>query len=117
MKAFTILLALIGTLGSAFAGSDLDFTLSNETNRSFEAVYISSSRDKDWDGNILPNKQVLKAGGQLVVRFAKTDTSPTWDLRIVDGDGLSVTFEDVNLAGKDKVTLKEVGGKVKAEVE
>lgn len=115
MKPFFIFLVLIG-LGNAVA-SDLDFTLSNETKRSFEAVYISASDDKDWDGNVLTRDRVLEAGGKLDVRFPQSAKSATWDLRVVDDEGFSMTFKDVDLEGARKVTLKPVNGKITAEVE
>jgi hypothetical protein len=115
MKPFLVFLFLIG-LGSAFA-SDLNFILSNDTNRSFEGVYISAADDADWDGNILTRGRALAAGGKLDVRFESTASSPAWDLRIVDDEGLTVTFHAIKLEGDDKVTLKYVKGKVTVEVE
>jgi hypothetical protein len=35
----------------------------------------------------------------------------------VDDEGLSVTFKKVNLTGVDTVTLKDVNGKITAEIE
>jgi hypothetical protein len=35
----------------------------------------------------------------------------------VDDEGLSVTFDKVKLAGVDAVTLKDVNGKITAEIE
>jgi len=115
MKPFLILFFLVG-LGSAVA-SDLNFTLANDTNRSFEGVYISASDDADWDGNILTRGRALAVGGKLDVRFESDASAPKWDLRIVDDEGLSVTFHSLKLEGAEKVTLKYVKGKVTAEVE
>jgi hypothetical protein len=35
----------------------------------------------------------------------------------VDDEGLSVTFNKIDLAGADTVTLKDVNGKITAEIE
>lgn len=115
MKSFLVFLFLF-SLGKITA-ADLDFTLSNETNRSFEGVYLSASNDADWDGNLLAKGRVLKAGGKIDVRFDRNADSPTWDLRVVDDEGLSVTFHTVKLEGAQKLTLKTVNGKITAEVE
>jgi len=115
MKFLLALIALLG-LGNAVA-SDLDFTLVNHTPRSFEAVYITASDNKDWDGNLLPDGRPLVAGGKLAVKFDSHAKSASWDLNIVDSDGVSVTFDDVKLSGADTVTLKVVHGKITAEVE
>ena len=103
-------------IANAFA-SDLDFTLVNQTGRSFEGLYITASDNKDWDANLLPNGKVLAAGGTIQVRFKNDAKSETWDFNLVDDEGLSVTFDKVKLAGVDTVTLKDVNGKITAEIE
>ena len=110
---FTIILLCIA---STFA-NDLDFTLVNQTARSFEGLYITSSDNKDWDANLLLNGKVLVAGGKIQVRFKHDAKSQTWDFNLVDDEGLSVTFEKVKLTGADTVTLKDVNGKFIAEIE
>ena len=97
--------------------SDLDFTLVNQTARSFEGLYITASDNKDWDANILLDGKVLAAGGKIQVRFKSDAKSETWDLNLVDDEGLSVTFDKVNLADVETVTLKDVNGKITAEIE
>ncbi len=112
---FPLILFMLLSVARAFA-SDLDFTLINQTTRSFEGVYITASDNKDWDANLLRNGKVLAAGGKIDVRFKSAETSPTWDLNLVDDQGLSITF-NVNLANADTVTLKVVKGKITAEIE
>ena len=51
------------------------------------------------------------------VRFKNDGTSETWDFNLVDDEGLSVTLDKVKLAGVDTVTLKDVNGKITAEIE
>jgi hypothetical protein len=115
MKFLPILLALFG-LGRAGA-SDLDFTLVNQTHRSFEAIYLTSTENKDWDGNLLPNGQTLAAGKKRPVHFDPSAKTSTWDLNVVDNEGLVVTFSALKLSGADTVTLKTVKGNIIAEVE
>jgi len=110
------LLIILLSIASAFA-NDLDFTLVNETGRSFEGVYITASDNKDWDANILLDGKVLAAGGKISVRFKNDAKSGTWDFNLVDDEGLSVTFDKVNLAGADTITLKDVNGQITAEIE
>ena len=115
MKFRFFLFILLG-IANAFA-SDLDFTLVNQTARSFEGLYITDSANKDWDANLLLNGKVLAAGGKIQVRFRRDAKSETWDFNLVDDEGLSVTFDRVKLAGVDTVTLKDVNGKITAEIE
>ena len=100
----------------AFA-SDLDFTLVNQTGRSFEGLYITASDNKDWDANLLLDGKVLAAGEKIQVRFKRDAKSEFWDFNLVDDQGLSVTFNKVDLAGVDTVTLKDVNGQITAEIE
>jgi hypothetical protein len=115
MATLRFLLALC-LLGSASA-ADLDFELKNATPLSFEAVYLSASTDKDWDGNLLLHGKSLEAGRSLHLRFDPSEKSGSWDLRVVDSEGLAVTFKNLKLTGAESVTLKEENGKVSAEVE
>ena len=116
MKFRFFLFILLLSVANAFA-SDLDFTLVNQTGRSFEGLYITCSDNKDWDANILLDGKVLSAGGSIQVRFKNDAKSATWDFNLVDDEGLSVTFDKVKLAGVDTVTLKDVNGQITAEIE
>jgi hypothetical protein len=113
---FRFSLFILLSIANAFA-SDLDFTLVNQTARSFEGIYITDSNNKDWDANLLLNGKVLAAGEKIRVRFKSDAISETWDFNLVDDEGLSVTFGKVKLAGVDTVTLKDVNGKITAEIE
>ena len=116
MKLRFFLFILFVSAVSVFA-NDLDFTLVNQTGRSFEGLYITTSENKDWDANILLDGKALAAGGKIQVRFKDDANSETWDFNLVDDEGLSVTFEKVKLAGVDTVTLKDVNGTITAEIE
>ena len=113
---FRVFLFILLSIANAFA-SDLDFTLVNQTGRSFEGLYVTASDNKDWDANILLDGKVLGAGEKIQVRFKNDAKSETWDFNLVDDEGLSVTFDKVKLAGVDMVTLKDVNGKITAEIE
>jgi hypothetical protein len=113
---FRVFLFILLTIANAF-GSDLDFKLVNQTARSFEGLYITDPGNKDWDANLLLNGKVLAAGGKIRVRFKSDAKSETWDFNLVDDEGLSVTFDHVKLAGVDTITLKDISGKITAEIE
>jgi hypothetical protein len=113
---FRCFLLILLSIANVFA-SDHDFTLVNQTTRSFEGLYITASDNKDWDANLLLDGKVLAAGGKIRVRFKSDAKSDIWDFNLVDDEGLSVTFNKVKLAGVDTVTLKDVNGKITAEIE
>ena len=104
------------SVATAFA-NDLDFTLVNQTGRSFEGLYITASENKDWDANLLLDGKVLAAGAKIQVRFKNDAKSEFWDFNLVDDEGLSVTFNKVDVEGVDTVTLKDVNGQITAEIE
>jgi hypothetical protein len=112
MKLTFVLLILLGVANTL--ASDLNFTLSNETPRSFEGIYITASDNKDWDANLLLDGKVLATGGKIAVRFKGDAKSETWDLNLVDDQGLSVTFDHVKLTNVDTITLKDANGKITA---
>ena len=116
MKLRFVLAVVLLSIANAFA-NDLDFTLVNQTGRSFEGLYITASGNKDWDANILINGEVIAAGGKISVRFKNDAKSETWDFNLVDDEGLVVTFDKVKLEGVDTVTLKDVNGTITAEIE
>ena len=116
MKFRFFLFVLLAGVANAF-GSDLDFNLVNQTGRSFEGLYVTTSDNKDWDANILLDGKVLAAGGSIQVHFKNEANSETWDFNLVDNEGFSVTFDKVKLAGVDTVTLKDVNGQITAEIE
>ena len=116
MKPFLILAVVMG-LASAGVASDLDFDLVNKTSRDFEAIYISASAEKSWHGNLLADGKKLDPKDTLKIRFSDKETSPIWDINIVDADGLSVAFDDVKLAGAKRIILTESEGKIVATVE
>jgi len=112
---FPLFFFFLLTIANAFA-SDLDFTLVNQTGRSFEGIYITDSGNKDWDANLLRDGKVLAAEGKVRMRFKSDAKSEFWDFNLVDDEGLSVTFKKVDLAGVDTITLKDVNGKITAEI-
>lgn len=116
MKFRFFLFVLLLSVANVFA-SDLDFTLVNQTGRSFEGLYVTDSGNKDWDANLLRDGKVLAAGGKIRVRFKSESKPEFWDFNLVDDEGLFVTFKKVDLAGVDTVTLKDVNGKITAEIE
>ena len=113
---FRVFLFILLSIANTFA-SDLDFTLVNETSRSFEGLYITAPDNKDWDANLLLNGKVLAAAAKIRVRFKNDAKSETWDFNLVDDEGLSVTFDKVKLEGAATVTLKDLNGQITAKIE
>ena len=73
MKFRFFLFILVISVANAFA-SDLDFTLVNQTARSFEGLYITASDNKDWDANVLLDGKVLAAREKSACASRMTQT-------------------------------------------
>lgn len=116
MKPFLFLALTACSLCNALA-SDLNFKLLNQTTLSFEAVYLTASTNKDWDGNLLTAGKALASGRFVEVIFEGAPKISSWDLNVVDEAGVSVVFKDLNLIDVETITLKETEGKVTAVVE
>src|SRR4029450_1298892 len=98
MKFRFFLAVVLLSVATAFA-NDLDFTLVNQTGRSFEGLYVTTSENKDWDANLLLDGKVLAAEAKIQVPFKNDAKSEFWDFNLVDDEGLSVTFNKVDLEG------------------
>jgi len=51
------------------------------------------------------------------VYFKNDATLEFWNFNPVDDEGLSVTFNKVDLAGVNRITLQDVHGRITAEIE
>src|SRR5436190_23227826 len=91
---FRVFLFIVLGIANAFA-SDLDFTLVNQTARSFEGLYITDSANKDWDANLILSKKVLAAGRKIRTRFKRDTKSDTRHCNHLDDERLSYTYDHV----------------------
>ena len=88
----------------------------NQTGRRFEGVYITDFNNRIGT-QISFSREKCYRWEKIQVRFKNDAKSETWDFNLVDDEGLSVTFDKVRLTHVDTVTLKDVNGKITAEIE
>ncbi len=77
---FAFFLFILLSIANAFA-PDLDFTLVNQTARSFEDLYITASDNKDWDANLLDGKVLVARERSACASKATQNQKPgisTW---------------------------------------
>lgn len=111
----SIALCLI-TATAAFAG-DQDFTVVNKTGVEIHKLFVSPHSSDDWGEDIL-GRDTLDDGETVNVKFGRNVRAAHWDLKIEDGKGNSVTWENLNLLEISKVTLRiNKEGKAIADVE
>jgi hypothetical protein len=108
----TLPLFLITT---AFAQGKQDFVLNNATGVEIHKLYVSPHKSDDWEEDIL-GEDTLPDGASLTIHFSRTEKARMWDLKVVDCDGNSVEWENLNLLEISEVTLHKKGSKVWADV-
>lgn len=102
-------------VSSAWAG-DQDFTLVNRTGVEIHKVYASPHSADDWEEDILGD-DTLEDGESVNITFSPQENAAMWDLRVEDGDGNYITWENINLLQVSKVTLHYKKNKVWATLE
>jgi hypothetical protein len=89
----------------AFADSVLDFKLENRTGYTLKEVYISPSKKDNW-GKVV-NKNPIKDGGHMNVKWKSAATSQSYDLKAVYADGAgSPVWYDLDPTKFSTLTLK-----------
>ena len=109
------LFLLLATAGPVLAGKQ-DFTLVNQTGFDIHEVYISPHAGDDWEDDVM-GKAILVDGQSVAIKFARTDKTKEWDLKVVNKEGRAIVWEKLNLLEISKVTLHFKDGKAAAEVE
>jgi hypothetical protein len=117
MKSLVVALSLVvlTAVSPAFAQRNLDFTLLNRTGLTINELYVSPSKSDDWEEDVL-GRDVLKHGETVDITFARNETSCTWDLKIVDSDGDSVSWSSIDLCTAAHITLQYEDGKPTATI-
>lgn len=112
---------ILGVTEAAQAGSELDFTLVNETGYGIKELYIAPSSQEEWsdeDKVALPHS--IKDESSVDITFNPKNTADKWDLKIiwVDG-GDAVEWQGFDLTKISKITLhyNEKTEKTTAETE
>jgi hypothetical protein len=115
--ALLALLALSTLFASAaFAQGKQDFTVVNATGVEIHELYVSPHSADDWEEDIL-GRDTLPSGESVDITFSPKERVKMWDLKIVDGKGNSIEWENLNLLEISKVTLHYKNGKAWADLE
>jgi hypothetical protein len=100
----------------ALAQGKQDFTLINSTGVEIHQVYVSPHSDDDWQEDVL-GEDTLSNGASVTIHFSPRERAKLWDLKVVDGKGNSIEWENLNLLEISKVTLHYKDRKAWATVE
>ena len=92
-----------------------DFQLVNKTGVEIHQLYISPHDVNDWQEDVL-GREPLPDGESVKVSFDNRENRNKWDLKIVDGKGSSIEWEDLDLTKTSEVILHYKDGKGWADV-
>jgi hypothetical protein len=95
---------------------DQDFTVVNKTGVVINSLYVSPSKEDDWEEDILGQDQ-LANGASVDISFSPKEQAALWDLKVEDSDGNALIWTGINLLEISKVTLFYNNGKATATVE
>jgi hypothetical protein len=104
-------LSTLGISSTAVHAGDQDFSLSNHTGIDIHELYISPSDENDWQEDVL-GEDVLADGESTDIEFSTSVNSRFWDVKIIDEDGESLSWQGLDLYAISEVSLYYENGKV-----
>ncbi|HXG90189.1 MAG TPA: hypothetical protein VNJ02_17820 [Vicinamibacterales bacterium] len=106
-RAVFICLAVLclGSTSLPAAGPVLDFSLINKTGLTIMEVYVSPSKDDEWGEDVM-GRDVLNNSETVDISFSRSETTCSWDLKVVDEDKDDIIWEKINLCEASEITLK-----------
>ncbi len=98
--AFCVVLGMAAA--PAMAGTQ-DFVLVNDTGIDMHYIYISETKNNDWEEDVL-GEDILEDGSRLNMTF-RGRTACLWDIKTIDEDGDSLEWSAINLCEVSVVVL------------
>lgn len=81
----------------------ISFVLKNQTGFDLYEVQLSASGYENWQSDLL--QDVLPNGGEIFVDFELNTPTLSWDIRIVDADGLALEYRELNFSECSVISL------------
>ena len=114
--SFLATLSLAAFTARTARAGDQDFTIVNRTGVEIHKLFVSPHSSDEWGRDIL-GRDTLDDGESAEITFGDRVKAAHWDLKIEDGNGNSITWENLNLLEISKVTLHLKDGKATADIE
>jgi len=123
MKKSSLLASMLFAVAVLFAvaaapvalAGDQDFTVVNQTGIEIHELYVTPHDSDDWEDDIL-GEDTLPNGSEVDIKCSRKEKAKLWDLKVVDADGNSVEWENLDLLDISEVTLHYKKGKAWADV-
>lgn len=101
------LLFILATLSFSAVAADYYVDITNKTGYTIYYVYVSPDSSDDWEEDVLGSEVLMDDTTRRV--NLKGYKSPIFDIKLVDEDGDSYTFWDVDVSKQDiTVTLSDL---------
>ncbi|MCA3255391.1 MAG: hypothetical protein INF91_07235 [Alphaproteobacteria bacterium] len=82
-----------------------DFTLHNKTGYTINEVYVSPSKSKSWEEDVM-GKDVLEDGERVDITFSRKEKTCLWDLKVVYDDGEEAEWDGFDLCETSKIAIR-----------
>ena len=109
------LVAFSSVTSAAPQNRKLDFTLINKSTYVIVELYVAPSSEDEWGEDVL-GADMLPNGESVDIEFSRSETTCSWDLKIVDEDEDEVTWTKLNLCTANEITLRYENGKPVATI-
>ena len=117
VRSLLALAAVVAIVAApAATAGDQDFSVINDTGVEIHQLFVSPHDTADWEEDIL-GRDTLADGEELEISFSPNEEAELWDLMVVDADGNSITWENLDLLEISQVTLHYKNGRSWADTE
>jgi len=100
--------ALVSTAAFAESEASERFTVINQTGYDIREVYISPSRNNDWEEDVL-GRDLLEDESRTVIDFTRSEDVCLWDMKVVYTDDDTAEWDALNLCEISVVALNYDG--------
>jgi hypothetical protein len=114
VKLLTAAAAILFLQNSRALAGDQDFELHNKTGVEINEVYVSPHSSDNWEEDVL-GKDTLAPDDSVEIKFSPKEDADYWDIKVTDGQGGSITWENLKLTEITDVFLYYKNGKATAE--
>ena len=111
---FASLFAILTGIASFSHAGRQDFTVHNRTGVTVWKMYVSAANASGWEEDVL-HDNVIYHGGSFTLRFSNYESRRYWDIKIVDRQGNTAEWRNVDLLTTSNITLYQANGSVWAD--
>jgi hypothetical protein len=111
-KQFVFLFAalMVAVSMNILAQGAQDFTIINKTGVVIDQLFVSPVDVEEWGEDIL-GTDVMELDAEWEIKFNPQEEQCKWDLKITDGEGNAIMWEDVDLCATAVIVLHWDGEK------